>query len=221
MQIKSRHGQPGLFIAVEGVDGCGKTTAAKILTGLIKEALPQEQVTSIRAPGATMAGERIRDILLTQPMSKYSELMLFMASHRDTIEAVIDPAVEQGKILICDRFIDTTYAYQGFGRGLLHEVALLHDQMLGARQPDYTIYINASLDICSRRLDARGNKDIFDAMALETRSRIHGGMLQMQEERISRELDRVCTVRNETTEEQLTERLRGWVYNNLVPSRQA
>jgi dTMP kinase len=147
----------GFFLTFEGLDGSGKTTQLRRLASWL-EARGEEPLVT-RQPGGTKTGDRIRALLLdskTEALSSLTELGLMFADRAQTIAEVIAPALNEGKIVLCDRFTDSTEAYQGGGRELGSEVVLaLHQTMCGGLQPDLTILLlpdfEASLQRARRR----------------------------------------------------------------------
>jgi len=158
------HTQRGRFITFEGLDGCGKSTQlAKLAAALRAENLP---VVMTREPGGTATGEKIRQLLLdtnTSALAPLAELALMFAARVQHIAEVIQPALAEGQIVLCDRFTDSTEAYQGGGRKLGSELVLsLHRILCGSLQPDLTILMDsevaASVDRARRRNKAQAGK---------------------------------------------------------------
>lgn len=146
-----------LFISFEGIDGCGKTTQIQSLTAYLQDR--GFEVLSLREPGGTDLGESIRDLLLTQTnaeMSARAELLLFMASRSELCEKLIRPALAQGKVVICDRYIDSSVAYQGIGRGLGQDVVqVLNRFATESLAPDLTFLLDLPLAEAERRRQQR------------------------------------------------------------------
>lgn len=137
----------GKFITFEGPEGCGKSTQSRWLKNFLKT--QGYDVVFVREPGATKIGEKIRRILLdnrNESLSPITEMLLYMASRAQLVTQIIKPALAQGKIVICDRFLDSTIAYQGYGLGL--DIASIkhigHFATQGVR-PDLTILLDAPL----------------------------------------------------------------------------
>lgn len=145
----------GKFITFEGLDGCGKTTQLEKLAATLRE--HKLEVATTREPGGTAFGDRIRTILLdsrTAGLDMRAELALMFASRAQHIHEVILPAMESGKIVLCDRFTDSSEAYQGGGRQLGSEPVLaLHRYLCGGLQPDLTILMDC--DVASSVARAR------------------------------------------------------------------
>lgn len=154
----------GLFITLEGPEGAGKTTNRAYLA----EQLQAQgfRVTLTREPGGTALAEQIREILLTphdEPMSVDTELLLMFAARAQHLAQVILPALAEGKIVICDRFTDATYAYQGGGRGLdCSRIALLEQFVQGDLRPDLTLLFDLPVEAGMARAVARGKLDRFE-----------------------------------------------------------
>lgn len=141
------HANRGRFITFEGLDGCGKSTQIeKLASALLAQRLP---VIVTREPGGTPTGEKIRHVLLdtaTADLFPHAELALMFASRAQHIEEVIRPALAEGKIVLCDRFTDSTEAYQGGGRKLGSEPVLaLHRILCGNLQPELTILMDSDV----------------------------------------------------------------------------
>jgi dTMP kinase len=151
-----------LFVSLEGVDGSGKSTQARLLV----EALGSETV-AIREPGGTEAAERIRELLADPavPLEPLAELLLFLAARADLTERVIRPALEAGRTVVCDRFSDSSVAYQGAARGLgVGEVIGLCDNATDGLWPDLTLLLKVDPEVGLGRADG---EDRFEAEGLE------------------------------------------------------
>jgi len=143
-----------LFITFEGIDGCGKTTQIRRLKSFLID--NNYEVITVREPGGTEISEMIRNILLhsKNQILPISELLLFNSARSILVQEIIKPALEQGKIVICDRFFDSTLAYQGYGRGLnLDDVKKCNQIASNGLIPDLTIYLSVSLEISKSRTD--------------------------------------------------------------------
>lgn len=154
----------GLFITLEGTEGVGKSTALQYLRERLQEAgLP---VLVTREPGGTLLAERIRGLLLAreaEPMAAMTELLLVFAARAQHLEQVIIPALQAGQWVLCDRFTDATYAYQGGGRGLATEdIAALEQLVQGSLRPDLTIWLDAPVETGLARAAARQELDRFE-----------------------------------------------------------
>ena len=151
----------GRFITLEGIDGAGKSTHA----GWIAEHIGASghAVVTTREPGGTAVGERLRALLLHEPMTHDSEALLMFAARREHLEGLILPALARGDWVVCDRFTDATYAYQGGGHGVpLARIAELERWIHGECQPDLTFLFDVSPSISRTRLERAqdGGRDL-------------------------------------------------------------
>ncbi|PVZ16166.1 MULTISPECIES: dTMP kinase [unclassified Pseudomonas] len=154
----------GLFITLEGPEGAGKTTNREFLAQHLREA--GHEVVLTREPGGTPLAERIRELLLApsdEVMATDAELLLMFAARSQHLAQVIRPALANGAIVLCDRFTDATYAYQGGGRGVaLERIATLEQFVQQGLQPDLTLVFDLPVDIGLARAAARGRLDRFE-----------------------------------------------------------
>ena len=166
--------QPGLFISFEGIDGAGKSTHIEALADAFRAAA--RSVTRTREPGGTPLAEQLRALVLNQPMDALTEALLMFAARRDHVQRVITPALARGDVLICDRFTDATFAYQGGGRGLdwetLSEIELLALDPCGLDanlikksviQPDLTLWFDLPPALAAERLAGARVPDRFES----------------------------------------------------------
>ena len=152
----------GLFITFEGPEGCGKSTQIVRLVERLEQA--GHDVVTTREPGGTPAGEAIRGILqhdtAGEDICAEAETLLFEASRAQLVSRVIRPALERGAVVVCDRFADSTTAYQGYGRGFDIEAVLqLHAFALGSTEPDLTLLIDVDVEEGFRRIHGRNERD--------------------------------------------------------------
>ncbi|MDR3774754.1 MAG: dTMP kinase [Terracidiphilus sp.] len=152
----------GLFITLEGLDGSGKTTQIRRLAGWLKKRFPGEDPVLTRQPGGTETGDLIRTLVLdsrSSQLAPMTEMALMFADRAQAIAEVIGPALEQGRIVVCDRFTDSTEAYQGGGRQLGSEPVLaLHRLLCGNLQPDLTLLLLPSLEVSLERARRRNQR---------------------------------------------------------------
>lgn len=154
----------GLFITLEGPEGAGKSTNREYLA----ECLRAEgvEVLLTREPGGTPLAERIRELLLApsdEAMCADTELLLMFAARAQHLDAVIRPALRRGVVVLCDRFTDATFAYQGGGRGLsVERIGILEDFVQGALRPDLTLIFDLPVEMGLSRAAARGQLDRFE-----------------------------------------------------------
>lgn len=159
----------GLFITVEGIEGCGKTTNLAFIKDYLERAGVSLIVT--REPGGTPLAEALRELLLAErvePVNARAELLMIFAARAQHYNQVIVPALERGQWVLCDRFTDATYAYQGGGRGLpLTVIAQLEEIVQGGRHPDKTFYLD--LDV-NQGLERAQNRGVLDRFERESRA---------------------------------------------------
>ncbi|MFN9584127.1 MAG: dTMP kinase [Pseudomonadaceae bacterium] len=154
----------GLFITLEGPEGAGKSTNREYLAERLRE--QGIDVVLTREPGGTPLAERIRELLLDpsdEPMAADTELLLVFAARAQHLQQVIRPALAKGSVVLCDRFTDATYAYQGGGRGLsIERIAQLEQFVQGELRPDLTLIFDLPVEIGLARAAARGRLDRFE-----------------------------------------------------------
>jgi dTMP kinase len=169
----------GMFITLEGGEGAGKSTNLSFVRQWLQRAGREVIVT--REPGGTMLGERVRDILLhgrELEISPDSELLLMFAARAEHIARVIRPALASGKTVLCDRFTDATYAYQGGGRGIPAErIAAIENWVQGDLRPDLTLLFDVPVDAGRQRAGQRSEPDRFERENDEFFTRVHAAYL--------------------------------------------
>ena len=174
----------GKFISFEGIDGCGKSTQAKILSTNLTDC--GNKVLLTREPGGSEGAEEIRNLLLKGNPDRWSaetELLLFTAARRDHLERTILPALESGTTVICDRFSDSTRVYQGVTRGDLRDLVDKLDDAMITRQPDITILIDLDPNIGLTRALERSNTEArFEDFGLEMQIKLREGFLSLANE---------------------------------------
>jgi len=169
----------GIIVSFEGIDGCGKTTQAKLFCKYLdKQGL---DYVLLNEPGGTYTGERIRKILLDSKskIQPLSELFLYLASRTQLVEELIKPCIEKGKIVVLDRYIDSTTAYQGYGRGIsLQLIRYMHSFILESFLPDITFLIDAP---ARKLLSVLKNKkrDRIEKESLEFQEKVRDGYIQI------------------------------------------
>ncbi len=174
----------GLFITFEGIDGSGKSTQINLLDKYLKDR--GFDVVLTREPGGTALGDEIREILLNPQntgMSSRAETLLFEAARAQLVEKVIKPALENGKIVICDRFFDSTIAYQGAARGLgVKEILDLSLWASSGLVPDLTFLITINVEICESRMKTQHKiPDRIENEKNEFKEKISRGYLDVAE----------------------------------------
>ncbi|OYD14154.1 dTMP kinase [candidate division WOR-3 bacterium JGI_Cruoil_03_44_89] len=172
---------PEFLVTFEGVEGCGKSIQARLLY----EYLQSKGISSIltREPGGSDISERIRDILLDRrhlDMVPYTELFLYLASRAQHTQEVIKPALAQGKVVICDRYIDASVAYQGEGRGISKNlIKQLNKTATGGLLPNLTFLLDMDTEIALKRIE---REDRLEMEGVEFHNRIRSGYLKLNRE---------------------------------------
>lgn len=172
----------GIFISFEGIDGAGKSTH---IDGLAQAFRAQGRaVTLTREPGGTPLAEKLRALVLNDPMDAMTEALLVFAARRDHLQQVIEPALARGDVVLCDRFTDATFAYQGGGRGFdletLSFLELLVQTVKGLegdfiRQPNLTVWFDLAPEIAAERLSGARVPDKFEAQPVTFFARVSSG----------------------------------------------
>ena len=174
----------GKFISFEGIDGCGKSTQAKILSEKLISC--GHKILLTREPGGSDGAEEIRNLLLTGNTDRWSaetEILLFTAARRDHLERTILPALENGLAVICDRFSDSTRVYQGVTRGDLRDLVDQLDSAMIPRQPDITVLIDLDPTISLARAIERSNNEArFEDFGVEMQIKLRKGFLSLAHE---------------------------------------
>ena len=172
----------GFFITIEGIEGVGKSTSINTIKGY----LTQKKIDFIitREPGGTLLAEKIRDLLLEvnndEKLSELSELLLIFASRAQHLEKLIKPALTKGKWVICDRFTDATYAYQGEGRGLdWGKISQLEELVQEHLRPDLTIILDLDPRLGLERAKGRGELDRFEQEKMEFFTKVRTAYLKI------------------------------------------
>jgi dTMP kinase len=206
----------GLLITLEGLDGSGKTTQIRRLAAWLKRRLQANEPIVTRQPGGTETGDRIRALVLDSRqtgLAPMTEMALMFADRAQAIAEVIEPALEQGKIVICDRFTDSTEAYQGGGRGLGSETVLeLHRLLCGNLQPDLTLLLLPGLDVSLERARRRNQRTAEEDGPDESRfeAELDGFYRRVWEkyrEIAARESNRVVLIEGELSIDEVHERI--------------
>jgi dTMP kinase len=169
------------FITVEGIEGAGKTTCLNLIEQRVRQRGHALLVT--REPGGTTLGEDLRTLLLGhrhEGMTDDTELLLMFAARAEHLQARILPALSAGSWVLCDRFTDATYAYQGYGRGIdLGRIAILEQWVQGERRPDLTLLMDLPVEIGLERAGKRSTPDRFESEAFAFFERVRNGYLSL------------------------------------------
>jgi dTMP kinase len=182
----------GLFISFEGIDGAGKSTHIQALAEAFTRA--GRQVVSTREPGGTPLAEKLRAMALNDSMDSLTEALLMFAARRDHLQQVIEPALARGDVVMCDRFTDATFAYQGGGRGFDWQVLGQLEQMVqgradasaSLRQPDLTVLFELDPAIAAQRLAGARVPDKFESQPQAFFEQVHAGYQRRVHENPSR-----------------------------------
>jgi dTMP kinase len=168
----------GKFITFEGIDGAGKSSHIFGVAEFLRAR--GLTVVSTREPGGTSLGEKLRDLLLHEPMHLETEAMLMFAARREHLAQVIEPALARGDWVICDRFSDATYAYQGGGRGLdRHKLGQLEQWVHGHLQPDLTLLFDLPFEVARERIAAQTRElDRFERERADFHDRVRHAYLE-------------------------------------------
>lgn len=176
----SLHKQAPKFISLEGLDGAGKSTHLAWLADWLRAKGINVIVT--REPGGTLLGEKLRELLLHEPMHLETEALLMFAARREHLAQVIAPALARGEWVLCDRFTDASFAYQGGGRGLdIHKLDVLEQWVQGSGsnmiQPDLTLLFDVPLDVSQSRLANSRELDRFEREKADFHARVRDAYL--------------------------------------------
>ncbi|MCC9597434.1 MULTISPECIES: dTMP kinase [unclassified Rubrivivax] len=164
----------GRFLSFEGIDGAGKSSHIEWLAGWLRERGREVLVT--REPGGTELAERLRELVLHQPMDALTEALLVFAARRDHLATRIEPALAAGAVVLCDRFTDATFAYQGAGRGFdLGVLATLETWVQQGRQPDLTVWFDLPPAVAAARRAAVRAPDRFESQDEAFFERVRSG----------------------------------------------
>lgn len=173
----------GYFIVVEGPDGSGKTTVCNLLAAKLKE--EGKQIVHTREPGGIDIAEQIRNVILdpkNEAMDGKTEALLYAASRRQHLVERVIPSIEEGKIVLCERFVYSSLVYQGYARGLgIDEVFAINKFAIGDMMPDLVIYLDVDEKVGLSRVDSRGNKDRLDGESSQFHKRVVEGYKLIKE----------------------------------------
>lgn len=201
----------GRFLTFEGIDGAGKTSHLDDLEALWRA--QGRDVVRTREPGGTELAESLRELVLHRAMDALTEALLVFAARRDHLVNVIEPALARGAWVLCDRFTDATYAYQGAGRGFdLGVLGMLEQWVQAGRQPDLTLVFDLDPGIAAQRLNAARAPDRFEGETRVFFERVRQGYRQRIEAAPHRyeQIDAACAPAEVAEQVQAALRARGW-----------
>ena len=213
----------GLFISLEGIDGAGKSTHIVPLAQAFAER--GRKVRCSREPGGTPLAESLRQLVLHEPMDALTEALLMFAARRDHVRQVIAPALARGEVVLCDRFTDATFAYQGGGRGFDWETLQILEKIVltwqngsqahayGLLQPDLTLWFDVPAATAAARLSGVRAPDKFEAQSAEFFEQVNGGYARRAAENPYRfvRIDAAQPVENVRQQVITAIRSRGWL----------
>jgi dTMP kinase len=177
----AQHLGRGVFVTVEGIDGAGKTSHLQALERALRER--GHAVVLTREPGGTPLAEQLRELVLSQPMDELTELLLVFAARRENVQRVIAPALARGAVVLCDRFTDASFAYQGHGRGLpLARLTALEGWVHGGLQPQLTLVFDVPAAVAAARRQAVRQPDRFEVQDEAFFERVRAGYAQRANE---------------------------------------
>jgi dTMP kinase len=168
------------FISFEGIEGCGKSTQSKMLL----EFFNSQNILSIltREPGGCDISEKIREILINENLQAKTEILLNFAARIEHVENLIKPELENGKIVISDRFSDSTYAYQGYGfGGDIDMITKIHNLTIPNLIPDITFLIDIEVEQAFERIKLRSQNNKYEDLSLDFHKRVRNGFLKLAE----------------------------------------
>ena len=207
----------GLFISVEGHDGSGKTTQIQALQSYLAETIYtlglKGGVVTTRDPGGVEVSEEIRKLLLNSDMCSWSELLLFAAARKQLETELILPRIETGHVVISDRWFDSTYAYQAYGRELMSEVEeIMH--VVRPMVPDFTFFLSLPLiDSMDRITQRNETADRFDQADLDFKTKVHNGFI----EHMSKQGQRVLHIDASQSIENVSQQIKHHVDVEIIP----
>lgn len=174
----------GKFIVFEGVEGAGKTTQIQQTAAWLQSCCSMDrEIIITREPGGTKLGQQIRQLLLEDPngwVDPRTELLLYGADRAQHVETVIRPQLDRGNIVLCDRFTDSTIAYQGYGRGFdLEAIDRVNQLATGGLQSDLTIWLDLDVTIGLQRVSLRGQPDRMEQASIDFHQRVRQGYQEL------------------------------------------
>lgn len=199
----------GIFITVEGTDGSGKTTQIKLMESYLRE--KGHDVVLTRDPGGTKISEKVRSIILdtgNTEMGRITEMLLYASARAQLVHEIVKPAVASGKIVICDRFVDSSYVYQGIGRGIdLGIVEDVNSVAMDGVYPDITFFFDINPSIALSRRIASTGADRIENEKMEFHLRVYEGYRMLAE----RHPDRIKSIDSTRSIEEISNEVKIWL----------
>ncbi|MDG1990017.1 MAG: dTMP kinase [Dehalococcoidia bacterium] len=202
----------GLLITLEGGEGAGKTTQATVISEFFQK--NNRKTLEIREPGSTIVGEKVREIIreAAEPLSPLTELLLFSAARKELIQNIIIPALKDKKVVICDRFIDSTFAYQHYGRKIpIETVQQLISLSTQNIKPDMTILLDIDFKLAMKRKD--GSLDYLEKESYEFHENVRSGYKIMATQEPKRWITINATQEQEIISKEIVTKLKRWIIN--------
>ena len=213
MRTEDRNGKRGIFITMEGPDGSGKTTQIELLSDALRKAGYEVLIT--REPGGTAISEAIRGLLLDPAhteMRPETELLLYAAARAQLVQELIGPAVDAGKAVISDRFVDSSVVYQGIARGLgIETVYAVNRPAIGSYMPDVTFYLSLSAEEGIARKKSQAELDRMERESLEFHRKVAEGYALLAK----RDAERILTIDATLPREVICDMIRDKVFSLL------
>ncbi|MCL2010643.1 MAG: dTMP kinase [Synergistaceae bacterium] len=208
----------GIFITLEGIDGCGKSTQAELLCAWLEDTLGKGKVLRTFEPGGWSGGKALRRLLLEEAaLTSRTELLLFLADRSGHIDTEISPALQRGRWVVCERYTDSTLAYQSWGRGISFEEMSVLLNWCRFPVPHLTIFLEIDEETAKARLKRRGRTtDRLEAAGDDFMARVACGYKELAE----RSPDRIVAVNAAPDAEQVAESVREAVEKHLLEKRE-
>ena len=199
----------GLLITIEGMDGSGKTTQINMIRDYISE--KGYNVILAREPGGTKISEKIRDIILdpaNATMAATTEMLLYASARAQLVAEIIKPAIENGSVVVCDRFIDSSIAYQGFGRGIdINTIMDVNMAAMDGMMPNITFFIDISPEVALKRRMASSTADRIEQERMEFHMKAYEGYKRLA----NLYPERIKTIDGNRTVEEISQEIRKWL----------
>lgn len=194
-----------MFITLEGIDGCGKSTQARLLVEkLVQAGWEEDCIVWTKEPGGWQGGEKIRELLLEEGMAHLlGELFLFLADRSEHVHRVIGPALSEGRIVICERYTDSTLAYQAWGRGISTEKIEDLFRWCAYPVPDVTFWIDLPSETAYRRMTRRGSLDQVESEGVAFLDKVRSGFAFLA----TRECQRIVRIEGKMTVQDIAEEI--------------